>query len=237
MYYDIFFRPHNPVKFSATPAGTNILAAADRLELLDAGAKLSFEPKLRDIGDGTGLVTAEITQFECATLRMDKAEYLHLRDTFHGTLTDILMLDPHDMSMAIGIYRIRLNIQHVATSGEVCLIRITGSMEAAASVIDSTRVEVFEDLASGHAMVMGRVTSPSGSTQMNLVDVVSYTGEAARTDKDGNYMLILPTTGEQAQTLTFTKTGYSFPDLDDLDLHANQVYVIDTIGTLLGPVE
>lgn len=224
MYYELFLLPHSGVDFTQSIGNnTNMLDTCYRIDLLQAGMKLSLEPVLHEMGDGTALVKAETVQFECASLRVDQAEYLYLRETFHGTLSDLLLLDPHDMSMALAVYRIRLNVQHVATSGDVCLIQINGSLEAAADVIDSTRCKVFGVLSTGYALVSGTVYDESGDPIVGAAvsdDTGSYSDVA---NKDGRYLLILPV----ATRKIFAEEGTRDIPKVSVSLVANQVYEID----------
>lgn len=189
MFYNVYLRAASGTKFSDLEG--ELLNYACKLHLLDAGAKFTFEPTLREMGDGTPHVTAESVSLECATLRVSAAEYDYLRDTHHNKLSDVLFLDPHDMSLVIGVYRMRLNVQLVAQSGDVCLINITGKIDAAATVIDTLRVDVFalDASAETYALIEGRVVDED-DLPIPGVYITTDAGGPVLTDYLGEFSII-----------------------------------------------
>ncbi len=209
MFYDVYCRPAASTMLSAE--GALILDTLRKIKLLDGGAKLTFEPELREMGDGTPRVTAESVSLECATLRVSAAEYDYLRDTHHNKLSDVLFLDPHDMRLCIAVYRMRLNVQLVAKSKDVAIINITGSIQAGASVIDSQRVEVFQlDDGSHYALLSGRVLDKEHGTPLSGVIVIVDTGNMVYTCEDGEFNVMVT---NLSTTVEFDMAGYTFPVL------------------------
>ena len=219
MFYNVYMQVSaGSAKFSTLDSW--ILFAAHKLSLLDAGAKVTFEPELREMGDGTPRVTAETVSMECASLRVAVAEYDFLRSTFHNVLTNLLFLDPHDMRLAIGIYRMRLNVQLVAKSKDVAIINITGSIQAGASVIDSERAEVFMlDDGTNYALIEGRVEDRDGVPLVGAF-IELDTGETVLSNHNGEFWTVAPIA---ASALTVSLMTYTFSPVD-LSLTAGQVY-------------
>lgn len=224
MFYDVYFRPAASTMLSG--AGANILDSLRKLKLLDGGAKLTFEPELREMGDGTSLVTAENVSLECASLRVSVAEYDHLRTYHHNALNDLLFLDPHDMRLCIAVYRMRLNVQLVAKSKDVAIINITGSIQAGASVIDSQRVEVFQqDDGFLYALLSGRVIDENGAPLSGAIIYVD-TGNMAYTCEDGEFNVIVSSI---STTVEVAIAGYTFP-IESISPVPGQVYNITIKG-------
>ncbi len=208
MFYDVYFRPAASTMLSA--AGAFILDTLRKIKLLDGGAKLSFEPELREMGDGTPRVTAENVSLECASLRVSVAEYDYLRTYAHNALNDLLFMDPHDMRLCIAVYRMRLNVQLVAKSMDVAIINITGSIQAGASVIDSQRVEVFHlDDGSHYALLSGRVIDRYG-TPIPGATVFVDTGNMVLTCEEGEFNVIVTNI---STTVEVGLAGYTFETL------------------------
>lgn len=208
MFYDVYFRPAASTMLSADDEW--ILDSMRKVKLLDGGAKLTFEPELREMGDGTPRVTAENVSLECASLRVSVAEYDYLRTDVHNALNDLLFMDPHDMSLCIAVYRMRLNVQLVAKSKDVAIINITGSIQAGASVIDSQRVEVFQqDDGSKYALLSGRVIDKNG-TPISGALVVVDSGNQVFTCEDGEFNVIVT---NLSTTVEVDVAGYTFPVL------------------------
>lgn len=209
MFYDLYFRPAGSTMLSA--AGAQILNTLRKIKMLDGGAKLTFEPELREMGDGTSLVTAENVSLECASLRVSVAEYDYLRTNVHNALNDLLFMDPHNMRLCIAVYRMRLNVQLVAKSKDVAIINITGSIQAGASVIDSQRVEVFH-LGPQYALLSGRVIDRNGAPLSGALVLVN-TGNMVYTCEDGEFnvlVTILSTTVEvEVDELNFPEISIS----------------------------
>ena len=203
-----------------------ILETLRKVKLLDGGAKLTFEPELREMGDGASLVTAENVSLECASLRVSVAEYDYLRTYLHNALNDLLFLDPHDMRLCIAVYRMRLNVQLVAKSKDVAIINITGSIQAGASVIDSKRVEVFQlDDGSQYALLSGRVIDENGAPLSGAFVMVG-TGSLVFTCEDGEFNALVT---KLSTTVEVTKDGYKFPELS-ISPVPGQVYNITIQG-------
>jgi hypothetical protein len=221
MFYNVYLRVGSSTLFSDLPLlSQNVLDSTHKIALLDAGAKITFEPVIREMGDGTPMVTAEKVSFEAATLRVTKAEYEYLRTNHHNKLNDVLMLDPHDMRLVKSIYRIRLNIQQLAESGDVALIKIDGSMEASSQVIDAIRVEVFFlDDDSYYALIEGRVIDEDGNP-VSGATLMTELGEYANSNHVGEFGIIALTSSTE---MTITKNGYVF-DPVVLDISPGQVY-------------
>ena len=208
MFYDVYFRPAAPTMLSVE--GALILDTLRKIKLLDGGAKLTFEPELREMGDGTPLVTAENVSLECASLRVSVAEYDYLRTNVHNALNDLLFMDPHDMRLCIAVYRMRLNVQLVAKSKDVAIINITGSIQAGESVIDSQRVEVFQlDDGSHYALLSGRVITKNG-TPIPGATVIVDTGNMVFTCEEGEFNVIVT---NLSTTVEVVVDGHEFPTL------------------------
>lgn len=208
MFYDVYLRPARPGVLSAE--GEVILDSLRKVKLLDGGAKLTFEPELREMGDGTSLVTAENVSLECASLRVSVAEYDYLRTSVHNALNDLLFMDPHDMRLCIAVYRMRLNVQLVAKSKDVAIINITGSIQAGESVIDSQRVEVFKlDDGSHYALLSGRVVDQNGTPLPGALVTVD-TGNMVFTCEEGEFNVIVT---NLSTTVEVVVDGHEFPTL------------------------
>lgn len=208
MFYDVYIRPAASTMLSVE--GAFILETLRKIKLLDGGAKLSFEPELREMGDGTPRVTAENVSLECASLRVSVAEYDYFRTCVHNALNDLLFMDPHDMRLCIAVYRMRLNVQLVAKSKDVAIINITGSIQAGASVIDSQRVEVFQlDDGSHYALLSGRVIDRYGTPLPGAMVIVN-TGSTVFTCVDGEFNVIVT---NLSTTVEVGVAGHTFPEL------------------------
>jgi len=207
MFYNVYLRVGDSNKFSNIFAAENMLEGCHKLQSLDAGAKFAFEPISREMGDGTIQTTAETVKFEAATLRVTKAEYDFLRTYHHNELNDVLFLDPHDMRIVQAAYRMRLSIQQLAQSGDVALIKISGSLEAGASVIDESRFEVFfVDDGTDYALIEGIVVDeddiPMDNAYVFAMPYVHSTGSS------GEFSLLVPVAITEA--LDVFVDGYSF---------------------------
>ena len=224
MFYDVYCRPAASTILSLE--GDFILGTLRKIKLLDGGAKLSFEPELREMGDGTPRVTAENVSLECASLRVSVAEYDYLRTSVHNALNDLLFMDPHDMRLCIAVYRMRLNVQLVAKSKDVAIINITGSIQAGASVIDSQRVEVFQlDDGSHYALLSGRVIDENG-TPIPGATVIVDTGNMVFTCEEGEFNVIVT---NLSTTVEVDAAGHTFPGLS-ISPDPGQVYNITIKG-------
>ena len=224
MFYDVYFRPAASTMLSGD--GRLILDTLRKVKLLDGGAKLTFEPELREMGDGTPRVTAENVSLECASLRVSVAEYDYLRLNLHNVLNDLLFMDPHDMRLCIAVYRMRLNVQLVAKSKDVAIINITGSIQAGASVIDSQRVEVFQlDDGSHYALLSGRVIDKNG-TPISGALVVVDSGNQVFTCADGEFNVVVDTDSTTVEVIVDELT---FPVLS-ISPVPGQVYNITIQG-------
>jgi|GEM_PF-5791447 len=208
MFYDVYCRPAASTMLSVE--GSFILDTLRQIKLLDGGAKLTFEPELREMGDGTPRVTAENVSLECASLRVSVAEYDYLRTYVHNALNDLLFMDPHDMRLCIAVYRMRLNVQLVAKSKDVAIINITGSIQAGASVIDSQRVEVFQlDDGSHYALLSGRVIDKNGTPLPGVIVSVD-TGNMVYTCEEGEFNVMVT---NLSTTVKVVVDGHEFPTL------------------------
>lgn len=224
MFYDVYCRPAASTILSLE--GDFILGTLRKIKLLDGGAKLSFEPELREMGDGTPRVTAENVSLECASLRVSVAEYDYLRTSVHNALNDLLFMDPHDMRLCIAVYRMRLNVQLVAKSKDVAIINITGSIQAGASVIDSQRVEVFQlDDGSHYALLSGRVIDENG-TPIPGATVIVDAGNMVFTCEEGEFNVIVT---NLSTTVEVDAAGHTFPGLS-ISPDPGQVYNITIKG-------
>ena len=209
MFYDVYCRPAASTMLSTE--GSFILDTLRQIKLLDGGAKLTFEPELREMGDGTPRVTAENVSLECASLRVSVAEYDYLRTHVHNALNDLLFMDPHDMRLCIAVYRMRLNVQLVVKSKDVAIINITGSIQSGASVIDSQRVEVFQlDDGSHYALLSGRVLDKELRTPLPDALVIVDTGNMVMTCADGEFNVIVT---NLSTTVDVDVAGYTFDTL------------------------
>jgi len=206
MFYNVYLRvSESGAQFS--DVGVDFLYHTHKVPLLDAGAKFTFDPEIREMGDGTPRVTAETVALECASLRVTLDEYDYLRTYHHNMLSDILFLDPHDMSLCIAAYRMRLNIQLVAKSKEVALINITGQIQAGSSVIDTSRTEVFAlDSENTYGLVEGRVIDEKGEP-LSDATVALDTNEHTYTNYAGEFSLMGQDTSTEIAALL---SGYVF---------------------------
>lgn len=211
MFYDIYIRPTNSAKFDA--AASQFFSGVDRMELLDAGATLTTEPISRDLGDGTQIVMAETLVFTAATLKVTRKEYEYLRDVYHNSMIDVLLMDPNSRSIAFAAYRLKNSVFLESQSGDVSLIKFAAK---ATVPLDSafTKIHVITDMHT-MAMIVGTITNPHGipipnASVMYIPDAGSSVAPEDLSDKDGNYLLNVP---PGAGVLIITAEGHSFDDI------------------------
>lgn len=207
-YYDVYIRP------AATPiTGTttsNALDGWDKLELLDAGAKLTVEPDKRVIGDGTEYTQSEKPVFEAATLRVDSDEFAYLRSLFHNQVCDVLLYDTATASIAIIAYRMRLQVSKVAESGGDILIKLYGDFQVSVAAMATRFVVVqwadIEDYGVLTGFVLDGDKLPIDGVLITATDS-EETDWKDISDKDGNYMLLVPA---GSYTIVVEKDGLTF---------------------------
>ncbi len=216
MFYDIYIRPTNSEKFDASD--TTFFAGVDRIELLDAGATLTTEPISRDLGDGTQIVVAETLVFTAATLKVTRNEYEYLRDVFHNSMIDVLLMDPNSRSIAFAAYRLKNSVFLESQSGDVSLIKLAAK---ATVPLDSafTKIHVISDMHT-MAMIAGTITDTYATPIPNasVMYIPGYGGGFAPedlSDNNGNYLLNVP---PGAGVLIITAAGHSF---DEIPISAN----------------
>jgi hypothetical protein len=190
-------------------AGVNILDGFDRLELLDAGAKIISEPVEYALGDGTTISDGEKFSFECGTLRVDKAEWLYLRGAFDNKKCDVLFYDPSDNTLLVAAYRLQVAVTLLATSGETMLIKLTGTRNMSNAGGTDTILLMAPGVTVDTALVTGYVYAENGTTPVAGVLVHLEDGSANEyedtTDVDGAYLIALKAGVEY--TYTLTKSG------------------------------
>jgi len=224
MFYDIYIRPTNIKNFRAADLG--FFDDIDRIELLDAGATLTTEPISRDLGDGTQIVVAETLVFAAATLRVTNNEYEYLRDVFHNSMIDVLLMDPNSRSIAFAAYRLKNSVFLESQSGDVSLIKLAAK---ATVPLDSafTKIDVVSDMDT-MAMIVGTITDTTGkpipdSEVRYIPNTLPFVDSVCLTDKDGNYLLnVRPGSGE----ILISADGHAF-DLIPISANAGEFLEID----------
>lgn len=207
-FYDIYFRPAGEEITEAAIATGNILSGFDKLDLPDKGSKLTTEPELRDLGDGTLYTEAEKVSLECATLRVDIAEYSYLRSVFHNSLVDVMLYDPNDHMILALAYRMRMQVMPIQESAQSALIKLTASRLSADANLELLITTTLE----AYGVLTGKVYMEDGSTPVEDV-LVRVTVEAVDfedlTDKDGEFLICLP---KGTHTYTPGLSGWTFPE-------------------------
>jgi hypothetical protein len=208
-FFDVYLRTADKPFIFPLTAEQGLLNNWDRLELLDAKAKLTLSPVLKDLGDGTALVDAEQVEFSCATLRVDSTEWGYLRDTFNGVVCDVMLYDPNSTTILAIAYRLKLHFTHIPTSGETELIQIYGKRVMGAGVADTALVVLQEAYETEYGLVSGTFTDATGAPVSGIVvnlgdGVALYSDE---TDKDGHYLIALLADGTKEYTFTFENYG------------------------------
>lgn len=211
-YFDVYIRQATTaIDLEDIASGVNILEYFDRLELLNAGAKISIEPTNADLGDGTVYVDGETILFECGTLKVNKAEWEYLRANFHNRKCDILFFDPLDNTVLVIAYRVQVNVNLLATSGETFMIRLTGSRTISNPQAVAPVVLLAPGVIEDHGLLSGTVYHEGDPCAGATVTVKESPGErewADISDGKGKYLLFLPV-GEYG--IRVTKEGLLFP--------------------------
>lgn len=194
-FFDVYIRKATTLLDMAdVEAGVNILEGFARLQLLDAGAKLSLEPVLRDLGDGTSCADGETLAFECGTLKVSKAEWDWLREEFHNQKCDVLFFDPLDNTLLVAAYRIQVNVILTAEGGESYMIKLHGKRNMSNTGATDTVLLLAPGLEAERGLLTGHVFDEDGQPIEGAIISAEGDDEAwgAESDKDGNYLLYLP---------------------------------------------
>ena len=194
-FFDVYLRKASTlIDMDDVDQGKNILEGFDRLELLDAGAKLSLEPVLRDLGDGTSYADGETLAFECGTLKVSKAEWDWLREEFHNQKCDVLFFDPLDNTLLVAAYRIQVNVILTAEGGESYMIKLHGKRNMSNTGATDTVLLLAPGLEAERGLLTGHVFDEAGKPIEGASIVAEADSEdwGAESDKDGNYLLYLP---------------------------------------------
>lgn len=216
-YFDVYVRRQAAViDLGEIASGVNILEGFDRLELLDAGAKISLDSAKKDLGDGTTYADGEKVEFECGTLKVTKAEWEHLREQLHNRKCDILFFDPLDNTILVIAYRVQVAVTLLATAGETYMIKLSGTRNMSNTGATDTIVLMAPGVGGNYALVTGVVTDAGGEPiQGAHVTLTDETNESwsAETDAEGRYQIYVPA-GDYV--IAATLAGYSFPELVDI---------------------
>jgi len=236
-FFDVYIRLAGAaVDWEGIDSGKNPLDGWDRLELLDAKAKLTLEGDQREIGDGTSLTTGEKVAFECATLRADATEWDYLRSTFGNKLCDIIFYDPASNELLLAAYGLRLQVTALSESSEPVLFKITGSRSFSSEstvdhvVLANAQIEESVGLLSG--TILDQDDAPlAGVTVTMAAQIESPPAWTDVTDKDGHYYIVAPAGGYE---IAFAKTGYVFADTalspGNLSIIKDQEVVYNALG-------
>lgn len=228
-FFDVYIRQATTaIDLDDIATGTNILDGFDRLELLDAGAKIGIEAVNKDLGDGTVYADGEKVAFECGTLKVTGDEWDHLRETFHNQKCDILFFDPLDNTILIIAYRVQVNVNLLATSGETFMIRLTGTRNMSNTGADDTIVLMAPGVGlESYALVTGTVTDSDGDpiegATVTLTDALSETW-SDDTDAEGRYLIYVPAGDYDIEA---AKSGTSFPEAAEITATIDDETVYD----------
>lgn len=230
MYFDVYIRPMGEPFFPgmAFDPNMNFLNGWDRLELLDDQLKLTIDGVSKALGDGTQIYDAEKAEFETGTLKVSDSEWTYLRNTYHGTACDVLLLDPNNQNFFVAAFNVRLSVTKILESGQSIVIKIKGKGEKAISEDYSESHLVCVDQTGGTALIRGIIYAVGGTTPITGATVQIQKGATILTDTSddntGEYLLIA-TAG--TWTFTVTKSGRTFPTGQTLAVEAAQEYVKD----------
>lgn len=226
-YFDIYIRPAGTA-FAAFALTANLLDTFDRLELPADKPKLTVDPVLAPVADGTDMVDAEKLSLECGTMRCTKAEFDYLRSTYHNKVCDFLMVDPDQDVFMVAAFRLKASVTMLISAGETIVIKISGSRQYALGATNT--LLIGENTPS--CIIQGFVYGTDGVTPLAGALVSIAIASPARTytdttDKDGNYLVMVetpvtPTT--TVATYTVTKSGNIFPTGQTLTINRYGIY-------------
>lgn len=228
-YFDTYIRIAGEIITDEAMSLGNVLDTFDRLYLPKKGVKLSVEPGLIEIGDGTQHTDEETVVFDGGTHRVDKAEYEYLRITYDNKLCDVMLYDPTDNTIVALAYGIVLKMSHISTSGESQIINITGTRKRESLGDKLVALKSLTTL--GMGILSGKVTNVADGTSISgvtiLIDVEGAPFEDT-TDKDGYYLIALPA---GTYSVIVAKPGLTFPGSISVTISANGETELNITGT------
>lgn len=208
MFYEVFIRPTQGT--GLTPESSFSMDEYDKLDLVDESLSALFaDPRIRNLADGTGRVTEETLNFECGSLRVDKVEYDYLRDIFNNTLSDVLLFSPGSNPATIEIIGMRLHVKLLSTSGEECMIQISGTLKIAPENADSRVIVSASWPQEESDLLVITVIDSSGAPVAGAVVTDSVVFGPIETDKDGVAMGLIYIS--ESAMIETTKAGLTFP--------------------------
>lgn len=230
-YFDTYIRIAGEIITDEAMSLGNVLESFDRLDLPKKGVKLSVEPGLIEIGDGTQHTDEETVVFDGGTHRVDKAEYEYLRSTYDNKLCDVMLYDPTDNTIVALAYGVVLKMSHISTSGESQIINLTGTRKRESLGDKLVALKSLTTL--GMGVLSGKVSNAENGAPISDVIISIFANSYPYpfedgSDKDGNYLIVIPA---GTYDVTAHKDGFTFSESISVTVSANGETELNITGT------